>query len=124
MKRLIFLMLLLSISSCGKKDKDAKNSCGIDQGLVRTWREDTDSTSKITINNDCSYSGSYCGSTGQVLPMARNSLGDTRVMINISTVTLHLDECADPGSYVCTYELHDKYFDLDCGDGNENFTAE
>lgn len=114
MKNLLLLSMILFFSGCGSSDGGETPStsvCGMPVELDGDWHNLT-LNDTININTStCRYTGSYCGSSGVVVPVK----GTTNQYL-LHILSNNGDEnCAKLGIYNCYYQLQGPYLTVNCG---------
>ena len=105
MKLLVLISLFALASSCGVKtnklfgsDDDAL-SCVTGSALVGTWQGNTNTSDKIVINSNCTFTADYCKLAGSIY------FGEAgTVQINATSTGTAASGCTMPaGTHDCSY---------------------
>jgi len=117
MSKLIYMLLVGMLLSCGKDDppQETATSCEMKSDLLGSWSRTT-ANDVMAINSNCTYTGSLCSSNGVITPV-KNSDGSVSNYILITVKANNgSDSCGTaPRTTSCAYQITGNQLTIACG---------
>ena len=117
MKNLTLILMVLLLTSCGggsggDSSTPAASSCNIGAEYLGEWHNITKNDT-INLDSTCRYTGSYCGSSGAIIPIQ----GEPNAYLLHILTTGGVEGCLPKGVYRCGFQLQGSYLSVNCNGG-------